>query len=129
MLYSDRHAYTVRNIYADGTKVLIQRCKAVRTDGFGMSDSQSYDYSQHEDQYMTLTWFRGAWRNIVETKVFLDSFLKGRNAYELSEDERFGLWDEYGRLQLIPGRTRIAKSYMKVSILFGSRREYYDFTR
>lgn len=44
LMYSDRHAATIIEV---GSKhVVIQEDIAIRTDGHGMSDSQSYDYER-----------------------------------------------------------------------------------
>lgn len=46
LLHSDRHAYTVSWVHPSGKKAFIQADKAVRTDNYGMSDMQSYEYIQ-----------------------------------------------------------------------------------
>lgn len=43
--WSDRRAYTVVEVLSE-KKVVIQRDKATRTDGLGMSDAQSYSYER-----------------------------------------------------------------------------------
>lgn len=42
--YSDRHPYTVTWVDPNGKRAFVQHDKAVRTDNYGMSDMQSYDY-------------------------------------------------------------------------------------
>jgi len=44
MLWSDRHAYTVIAVSASGKTIKVQRDKAIRVDGNGMSESQDYTY-------------------------------------------------------------------------------------
>lgn len=43
---TDRHAATVIAVSKTGHKVTVRECKAIRTDGGGMSDSQSYRYEE-----------------------------------------------------------------------------------
>jgi phage gp45-like len=45
LLYTDRHAATVVKVSASGKEVTVQRDKATRRDGNGMSDAQSYDFT------------------------------------------------------------------------------------
>lgn len=44
VMWTDRHAYTVIEVSASGKTVKVQRDKATRTDGRGMTDAQSYKY-------------------------------------------------------------------------------------
>ena len=44
LCYSDRHAYTVVDVNAKGTRIIVQQDKATRTDNLGMTDCQSYSY-------------------------------------------------------------------------------------
>ena len=60
--WTDRHAATVVEV-PNAKTVVIQRDNAKRTDGLGMSDAQSYDYSPDTDaprQTFTLR-KNGAW--------------------------------------------------------------------
>lgn len=53
MLYSDRHAYTVRRVEKSKSgktvTIYVSRDKATRTDDHGMSESQTYEYETVED--------------------------------------------------------------------------------
>lgn len=44
LLWSDRHAYTVVEVSPSGKTLKLQRDIAIRVDGLGMSDGQSYRY-------------------------------------------------------------------------------------
>ena len=51
--YSDRHAYTIIEITktknGKASQILVQKDDAKRTDNYGMSDAQSYEYIQNHD--------------------------------------------------------------------------------
>tara|TARA_B110000503_G_C7127673_1_gene405399 strand:- start:1539 stop:1874 length:336 start_codon:yes stop_codon:yes gene_type:complete len=59
--YTDRHAYTVREFNPKTKKVIIQRCESTRVDNLGMSDSQTYDYTKHEDYFIVLKYRYNNW--------------------------------------------------------------------
>lgn len=90
--WTDRSAYFVDQVSADGKEVVIERAKAIRTDDYGMSDSQSYKYERDENaQPETLRFTYGKWR-----KVYTN-------------------WE--GKRETSP-----------VNIIFGTMKEYYDFS-
>lgn len=61
--WTDRHAYFVNEVSVDGKRVIIERAKAVRTDGDGMSDSQSYRYERKSNfTTKTIVFKWGKWR-------------------------------------------------------------------
>ena len=63
--WSDRHAYFVNSVSADGKEVVIERAKAVRIDDHGMGDSQEYTYerdSQAQPEVIRFTY--GKWRRV-----------------------------------------------------------------
>jgi len=63
--WSDRSAYFVNFVSADGKRVILERAKAVRTDENGMSDSQQYKYERDESAQIVLIVFRhGKWREV-----------------------------------------------------------------
>jgi hypothetical protein len=43
IMYSDRHAFTVVEVLGP-KRIVVQRDRATRTDGLGMSDAQSYNF-------------------------------------------------------------------------------------
>jgi hypothetical protein len=65
--WSDRSAYFVNVVSADGKKVILERAKAVRADGNGMSDSQRYKYERANSstaEIVTITFRHGKWREV-----------------------------------------------------------------
>lgn len=65
--WSDRSAYFVNFVSADGKKVILERAKAVRTDGNGMCDSQQYMYERANSstaEIVTIVFRHGKWREV-----------------------------------------------------------------
>ena len=67
LMYTDREAYTVREFNPKEKTVVIQRCKPKRIDSLGMSESQTYDYSKHEDTLNTLTYRYHSWYRMYKS--------------------------------------------------------------
>jgi hypothetical protein len=90
--YTDRSAYFVNKVSADGKEVEIERAKAIRTDDLGMSDVQDYRYERDPlAQPETLKFTYGKWRRVYTN------------------------WE--GKRETSP-----------VNIIFGTMREYYDYS-
>lgn len=49
IMYSDRHAFTVIAVAANGKSCTVQADTATRTDGNGMSDSQAYTFAPNPE--------------------------------------------------------------------------------
>lgn len=121
LLYSDRHAYEVIEVSADGKTVVIEACNAIRTDSNGMSDQQDYRYEPN-GQKTTLVWRNGAWRRQCVQVFFTET------AEALTYQERQQFFDENNQLKLVPGMTYEKKSYPKMSIIFGVQQAYHDYS-
>ena len=90
--WTDRSAYFVNEVSADGKEVVIERAKAVRTDNLGMSDCQDYKYERNpQAQPETIRFTYGKWRRVY-----------------INRD---------GKKETSP-----------INIIFGTMREYYDFS-
>jgi len=90
--WTDRSAYFVNSVSADGKEVVIERAKAVRVDNNGMSEAQDYNYERDpQAQPETIKFTYGKWRRVYR---------------------------ELG------GKT----TYSPINIIFGTMREYYDFS-
>lgn len=132
LLWTDRHAYTVREYDPKKKTVVIERCDPVRTDSYGMSDSQSYDYSKHTGKKTTLYYKWGAWRTKQISYV-----LKAEKNVEFADFKyreqlrKSGVMDkitdENGRF-IESEYTERKVTYHKINIVFGFRKEYYDFS-
>lgn len=133
-LYSDRHAYEVVHVSKDCNTVMIQRynAKNVSTAGYG---SELYEYDELLEQGMTLVWRKGAWRQVIEMVEFTDEFYKTRNPeYKLirdilTDEEMEAIYQgEVYPQNVVEGYTRLKQSFPKVSIVFGTLDERYDFS-
>jgi len=137
LLWSDRHAWTVIEVSEDKKACRIQRCDSKRTDSNGYyTESQDYDYNHHLNVFMNLIYRNGAWRQVKEEIVWTDEFRE-----EFTKIEKDFGWEhamiacctnelknEQGCWKLVKGKTRIKRSFPKISILFGQRQEYRDPT-
>lgn len=62
--WTDRYAYFVNSVSADGKTCVIERAIAIREDNNGMSDAQSYRYERHapgDTTPVTLRFRYGRW--------------------------------------------------------------------
>lgn len=135
LLWTDRHAYEVMEVSDDKKSCIIEQYLPERVDKLGMSDHQEYKYEKTNGFKQKVVWRREKWRLEIKTIEFLDSYYK---EYEQAKKEIGplnarkqyidSLFDGYGNLILVEGKTRVKKSYSPVNILFGQKREYYDFS-
>lgn len=142
LMWSDRHAYEVMKVSDDFKEVIVQQYLPERTDSNGQSESQSYKYEKLCGHDETIVWRNGAWR-WVRTKIeILKSVREEFDAEVKKQQQLLGtdykyqavwdkmlkpLFDESGmHLKLVEGKTKIKKSFPKVSILWGVKDEYYD---
>lgn len=138
-LHSDRHAYEVIEVSPDQKKAKIQRYQPRRVDDLGMTDSgQEYAYETLTDEVMDVVWYRGKWRKVYRTveftKEFTDNCGSTFPAMSLSETQKELIYTandgcrEHMPQQVVEGITRLKKNYSPVSILWGQKAEYYDFS-
>lgn len=89
-LWSDRHAYEVVEV-KDQKHIKIRRLKAIRTDNYGMSDLQHYDYERDEtNPIKELQLFKSGWKEI-RYSAWKDNKRLGSVKINIS----FGIADEY----------------------------------
>ena len=128
LCWTDRHAYTVTFVSEDGLTCKIRRYNAVRTDYLSMSDSQQYDYQEVEtNPEIELVYRNGSWRmvsyEIRLTKEWADK--------TFSEKAAAGVWGPDATESwpvLVEGVTKKHRKTDKVSVIFGRREEYYDYS-
>jgi len=90
--WTDRSAYFVNQVSEDGKEVIIERANAIRTDNYGMSDSQDYRYERDpRAEPQTIRFTYGKWRRVYTNRE--------------------------GKKETSP-----------INIIFGTMREYYDFS-
>ena len=123
--WTDRSAYEVIEVSKDYKDVVIQRYKAKRVDNYGMSDSQSYEYKELEEQTKKLRYRNGGWKEEIISYELCD----GIDYDELTKEQQDSLIsDDVWGWQFVAGITRQKKTYKKVNIIFGVKREYYDYS-
>lgn len=88
LMYTDREAYTVVDFNPKKKEVRIQKCNPKRIDNFGMSESQIYDYSEHDDYFKNLKYRYNNWY-----EVYFDAY-QDKEVYSKVRI-LFGVRDEY----------------------------------
>ncbi|MFW6311272.1 MAG: hypothetical protein ACOC1K_03450 [Nanoarchaeota archaeon] len=129
--WTDREAWEVIEVRKNDKEVVIQKYNPKRIDNNGMSDAQEYEYSELTDAKKTLVYKWGSWKERSETIVFEENILqKYRGGQKLFDEyeKRGGKYINNVINTLIPGMTKKKVSYNKVSVLWGVKREYYDYS-
>lgn len=98
LLWTDRHAYEVIEVSNDKKRVVVQQYFPKRIDKNGMSESQEYEYKELSPVKEVIVWKWGGWR-------FERDVMKHQQ-----------------------GLTKWVKKYPKVNIIWGVKREYYDYS-
>jgi len=124
--WTDRSAYEVIEVSKDYKDVVIQRYAPKRLDDYGMSDCQSYEYKELTSEVRKLRFRNGGWKEEMIRYELLDSI----NFDDLNEEQRDSLTAEHYTMgwNFVEGLTKAKKTYHKVNIIFGVRREYYDYS-
>lgn len=136
--WTDRSAYEVIEVTENGKRCKIQRYNPERVDENGMSESQSYKYEKLTDEVHSLVFRNDSWHfekvEIVFTKEFLqkagDNYMYSRLMTPEQKNAVYGVGDDYDCRPgfVVDGITRQRKVYPKVNIIFGVKREYYDYS-
>lgn len=120
--YTDRRACEVISVSEDGKRVVLEGYNAIRTDKNGMSDEQEYRYELNGRQN-TIVWRNGAWRYECEQIWFTDEALM------MTYEDRQKCYDPTTNLPiLVEGLTFVKKSYPKLSVIFGVKKAYHDYS-
>jgi len=132
LYWTDRHAYEVLEVNEEKKTCVIQRYDPKRTDNLGMSDSQDYEYKELTGPKITLYYKWGAWRSKSRQITFTDEVRKefADNSSKLHEAYKYagGEYIDALIVTVIPGLTKEHYEYDKVNIIFGVKKEYYDFS-
>lgn len=152
LMYSDRYAYEVLEVAPDCSWCIVDRYNAKRIDNNGMSESQDYEYKELEGSPRKLTWRNkkgGCWcwetkevrvipkiaREIMELSdnYFQEDQIKDvygeevyNHIYRIGAPEFEGTY--YLGLRHYEGITKEYTNYTPVSVIFGVKERYYDFT-
>ena len=132
LMYSDRHAYEVLEVNEAKKSCVIQRYNPKRTDNLGMSDSQDYEYKELEGPKITLVYRWGGWKRVGSQVRFTDEAREhfgefGPKLHEAYKDAG-GKYNDAFICTEIPNLTKRHKTYDPINIIFGVKREYYDFS-
>lgn len=148
LMYSDRHAWEVIDTSEDHSRCTIQAYDPERIDNLGMSDSQSYKYEKLTEEKRNLVWRSkqgGCW--CVHTKevriipkirkeleqitywtyeAMTEKYGKKIADHVFRKDDEDGTY--YKGLRLVDGITKEYDNYQPISIIFGLKEKYYDFS-
>jgi hypothetical protein len=135
LYWTDRHAYEVIEVDEKKKICVIQRYAPKRIDGLGMSDSQAYEYKDLTAEKITLYYKWGGWKYATKHVVFTEEF---KNKYDKEFGpvlhkayvEAGGTYGENSSFinKVIEGVTRETTQWNEVHIIFGVKREYYDYS-
>ena len=133
LMYSDRHAYEVLEVNEAKKTCVIQKYRPKRIDGLGMSDSQTYEYKELEGGKINLVYRWGGWKRTGHEVRFTEEAMEehGMNGTKLHEEykEKGGEYNDALRMiSEVPGLTKKHRTYSKMNIIFGVKREYYDYS-
>ena len=131
--WTDRSAYEVIEVNEKEKSCVIQRYAPKRLDNYRMSDSQEYEYKELTEEKISLYYKWGGWKSRHNKVTFTeealikyqDSGKKLHEAYKAAGGEYAA--DIYIKT-VIPGMTKPRVEWSNVSILFGVKREYYDYS-
>ena len=130
--YSDRDAYEVLEANEKAKSCVIQQYRAKRIDGNGMSDSQAYEYKELQGPKITLVYRWGGWKRVGSEVHFVKEAVEKYGGYtQALHDAYKEAGGEYGGAFIateVEGLTKKHKKYYSLNIIFGVKREYYDFS-
>lgn len=126
--YTDRDPLEVIAV-RDQKHVTVRYLDAIRTDNYGMSDCQNYEYKSNESNYSFDLVKRGAYWYTTTTMTAEDlDTIESFGDRKLNEEElRLVLWAcqfDHEKVRKNGKQTR----YHKFDISFGSARKYYDYS-
>ena len=133
LLYSDRHAYEVISVDEDKKGCTIQRYSPKRIDNTGMGDCQEYEYKELTEEKLNLRFRHGGWVQVYKVIEFTDEYKKACTttlAKGLTPEQRAIVYPDNSVQPrgVLEGITKEVNRSSKLSIIFGVKKEYYDFT-
>jgi len=141
MWYSDRTCYDVVEVSECGRYVKLEHLDAKydKSKGEPQMGHQNWVFEK-TGSFIDVEWFRGAWRIKSYEIVFTDEFKAEANRN--GADDFYGIYlsktnpelskeiyngEPYPQ-KVVEGITRMKKVYSKISIVFGCRNYYYDWS-
>lgn len=133
LLYSDRHAYEVLAVNEKKKTAVIQRYHPTRLDKLGMSDFQDYEYKEFEGEPITIYYRWGEWKTKHSEVRFTEEACKKYGEFSLKLHNAYkdagGEYNHNARIcTVIAGLTEKHIFWQGIRIIFGVKREYYDFS-
>jgi hypothetical protein len=140
LLWTDRTAFEVLSVSESGKRVEIQRFNKKRLDSNGMTDSgQVYSYEKENlnGHTETLVFRHNAWRKEIKGVEFVRAYYAQFEQMAIEEGRQTArakmlapLYEnkEFGLLALVEGKTREVVSYEKITLIFGVRETYHDYS-
>lgn len=129
MSYSDRHVYEVVEVSEDMKRVKLESLNAVG------DPSKKNDIGHQNwifEHFTEIVWRNGSWkseRNIVEfDKAYYEDYESQPYSQERWEEMIKPLFDNKSDLIFVEGKTVKKKKYDRISILFGQKDYYYDWS-
>ena len=136
LCWTDRHAYEVVWVSEDKTECDIQRYKAERIDGLGMSDCQTYKYETLIGLPIRLVWrdIKNAGWFIKGSEIkFTPKYVRECGEYfpaqSLTKEQSEEIYQgECHPQNVVEGITKEYVVYHRMNVVFGAKMEYYDFS-
>ena len=133
--YTDRHAYEVLEVSKCGKRCTIQRYLPKRVPDtpapYMETELQKYVYDELVGKPIEIAYRHGAWRRKYITIAFNPNFQDYDTAPPTHErwcEYFLPLQDDSGNYKLVEGKTYAELNWEKISIIFGVRQEYYDYS-
>lgn len=135
-LWSDRHAYEVIEVKGQD-RLVIRRLKAIRTDDYGMSDMQEYEYKSNptaEPEEIKLA--KNGWRNVSVFNLekfdkLVHTLMKDTATKEDAEKRAEFYWRQAlteKQFEKVLAGKEVIKLLDKINISFGVADEFYDYS-
>lgn len=96
-----------------------------------MSDSQNYEYSELSGRKFQLEYRHGSWKERYQSIEFEREHW---DMYCKSGDEGYEKYikpyqnENNCNCKIVKGITKLVTSYGKINVIFGVKKEYYDFS-
>jgi hypothetical protein len=127
LLYTDRRCYEVIEVSPDYKTVKLEYLEATADPNKPNQMGDQNWILKPTGQYMTVVWRYGAW--YIKSKVIdYTKQFKQNNLPETKIANIYEYYDENANLKLIEGITEEKYVYSKISLIFGRKDYYYDWS-
>lgn len=130
--WTDRHAWEVVEVNEKTKMVVLERYAPKRVDNYGMSDDQHYEYKEFTGERMTLYYRFGCWKQKQQYYAWVDAMEADFGNHRKLHDAYKALGGQYNEnramISHVEGMNRLKTEWHTVKIIFGTLREYYDYS-